>query len=189
MKQKTIFLDRDGTVIKEVNYLSDLSQICLLEGVGQALNRLKEAGYFLALVTNQSGVARGYFDEGFVEASFEELNRHLAPFGATFDAMEYCPHHKDGQAPYNQPCLCRKPLPQMIERLTEEHDLDKEGSWMLGDKLCDVELGLNAHIKPGLVLTGYGVKSRVEVEAKHPHTAVFSGLEEFTNHLLGPVIS
>jgi len=185
MKQKAIFLDRDGTLIKESHYLSDLSQVQLLDQVPEALARLKQAGYFLGMVTNQSGVARGYFTEAFVGDVFELLNQQLTPHGAGLDAMEYCPHHKDGKPPLNQPCHCRKPLPGMLEQMVEKFNLDLEGSWMLGDKMCDVELGVNAGVSAGLVLSGYGEKEKQAVLEKHPTAHVFAGLSAFADFLLG----
>ena len=184
MKQKAVFFDRDGTLIREAQYLSELSDIRLFSDTADALARLKARGYFLAMVTNQSGVARGYFPESFVFEAFEHLNQLLSPFGATIDAMEYCPHHPDGQPPYNQACSCRKPQPEMIHRLAERFELDLGKSWVLGDKLCDVELGLKAHVRSGLVLTGYGAKVAEQVQQKHPQIPTFQSLTQFADHLL-----
>jgi len=183
MKQKAIFFDRDGTLIKEVHYLNQLSQIELCPGAS-ALSQLKQQGYFLAMVTNQSGVSRGFFPESFVREAYDAINIQLSAMGASLDALEYCPHHPEGKAPFNLGCVCRKPQPGMIHRLSKRFKLDLDSSWVVGDKICDIELGHNAGLQSALVLTGHGQKEREKVIQKYPHTPVFADIGQFALHLL-----
>lgn len=186
MSQKAVFFDRDGTLIKEAHYLSSLDQIELLPGAVECLQQLKQAGYFTAMVTNQSGVARGYFPEAFVFEAYEYIQRLLEPEGAQLDALAYCPHHPKGTVePFNVACSCRKPEPGMIERLAEENDLDPNGSWVFGDKLCDVELAVNAGLIPGLVLTGYGMGEQEAVLGRFPQTQIAADLLDVRDLVLG----
>ena len=186
MSQKAVFFDRDGTLIREAHYLSQLEDIELLPGAVECLKALKEAGYFLALVTNQSGVARGYFPEDFVYEAYAYIQRLLEPQGAALDALAYCPHHVKGTVePYNVSCDCRKPEPGMIRQLADEHDLDLHGSWVFGDRDCDVELAVNAGALPGLVLTGYGAGEKEEVLKRFPQTQVAKDLFEVKRLVLG----
>ncbi|MDT8447592.1 MAG: HAD family hydrolase [bacterium] len=186
MNQKAVFFDRDGTLIREAHYLSKLEDIQLLPGAAECLRDLRAAGYFTALVTNQSGVARGYFPESFVQEAFEYLQELLKAEGAQLDAMAYCPHHLKGTlAPYNRDCDCRKPKPGMIQLLTQTHGLALEGSWVFGDRDCDVELAVNAGVNPALVLTGYGQGEQAKVLAQFPQTAVVEDLLAARDLVLG----
>ncbi len=157
-----IFLDRDGTIVEEVNYLSRIEDMVLIEGAARALRSLKEEGFFLVVVTNQAGVARGYFDARTVMELNAELNRWLEKEGAQIDAFYYCPHHPD----FGAPCDCRKPSPGMVELAAREHSIDLENSWVVGDKLSDVGAGARAGCKTALVLTGYGKKELLRCEEK-----------------------
>ena len=147
-----VFLDRDGTLIREVNYLRRLEDLELLPRVPDALRRLGRAGYLCLVVTNQSGVARGYFDLGFVEAAHRELDRRLRAAGAGVDGFYVCPHHPDRTGP----CGCRKPAPGMVLRAAAEWGVDPRESWVVGDKLEDILLARNAGCRSALVRTGYG---------------------------------
>jgi D-glycero-D-manno-heptose 1,7-bisphosphate phosphatase len=152
-----VFLDRDGTLIEECGYLDKLEDIVLLAGTVDALGLLRDAGYALVLVTNQAGVARGFFDEAFVRAAHGHLAAMLATAGVVLDGYYYCPHHPDGVvAEYARVCRCRKPAPGMVERAARELDLDVERSFVVGDKWLDVELASNAGARGLLVRTGYG---------------------------------
>ena len=173
---KAVFFDRDGTLIVEAHYLDRLDQVKLFETAGPALLRLKEAGYLLLMVTNQSGVARGYFPESFVAEANQELNRQLAAFGVALDGAAYCPHHLKGEPPYNVDCDCRKPKTGMIEQLCRQFEVDREGSWVVGDKLCDVELGYNAQMRSAVVLTGHGAKEQPGVQQRFPNTPILADL-------------
>lgn len=165
MGKKVIFLDRDGTVNEEVNYLHRPEDLRLLPGVPQAVRRFNEAGYQVVVVTNQAGVARGYYTEKEVEALHEYLNRILGAEGAHVDAFYYCPHHPEyGIGPYKTECLCRKPGIGMFEQAERafKEGINKEDSYMIGDKLLDTEAGHGYGVKSILVGTGYGGKIREE---------------------------
>jgi D-glycero-D-manno-heptose 1,7-bisphosphate phosphatase len=161
-----VFLDRDGTLIEERNYLDRLDLIAPVPGVAGALARLRDAGFALVLVSNQAGVARGYFDESFVRAAHEHLAALFARDGIVLDGYYYCPHHPEGVVEgYRRECRCRKPAPGMVEDAARDLDLDVARSFVIGDKWLDVELARNAGARGILVRTGYGADS----EAEPPH--------------------
>jgi D-glycero-D-manno-heptose 1,7-bisphosphate phosphatase len=152
-----VFLDRDGTIIEERGYLDKLEAIALFADTTIALRLLREAGYALVLVTNQAGVARGFFDEAFVQEAHRHLAGLLAAEGITLDGYYYCPHHPDGVIPeYSHVCRCRKPGPGMVEQAVRDLDIDLDRSFVVGDKWLDVELATNAGARGILVRTGYG---------------------------------
>jgi D,D-heptose 1,7-bisphosphate phosphatase len=149
---KAVFLDRDGTLIVNRHYGSDPGGIELLAGVAEGLRKLREAGYKLVLVSNQSGVARGYFDEGAVARMHDRLQRMLNRHGAALDGLEYCPHHPEGiMPPYAIECACRKPAPGMLLRAARKHSVNLSASWMVGDIETDVEAGRRAGTRTVLV--------------------------------------
>lgn len=155
--ERVVFLDRDGTLNREVHYLHKISDLLILPGVPEALKLLKDAGYKLVVVTNQAGVARGYYREEDVEALHAYMNRILAPMGGAIDAFYFCPHHPEhGKGIYKRKCRCRKPDTGMFEKAQEHFSVDKEHSFMIGDKLLDVEAGKNYGVVSILVGTGYG---------------------------------
>jgi len=150
MKRPVVFLDRDGTINEEVGYLNHLSRFKLLPRVGEALKLLKEAGFATVLVTNQSGIARGFFPASLVEEVHQRLQEELSRFGAELDAIYYCPHHpSDG-------CRCRKPKPGMVEMAAKELALDLSRAFVVGDRFTDLLLAREIGAKGVLVLTGYG---------------------------------
>ena len=151
--KRAIFLDRDGTINVEKNYLIDPAELVLLPGVGAALRRGREAGYLLVVVTNQSGVARGYFTTSAVDALHDHLQQELRPYGVQIDAFYHCPHHPEHGGGR---CRCRKGAPGMLLQAAQEHQIDLSASWMIGDKPSDVEAGINAGCRSILVRTGYG---------------------------------
>lgn len=157
--RRAVFLDRDGTLIREVGYLSDLADLELLPGATSALRRLGEAGYLRLVVTNQSGVARGYFPLRFVEATHRELRRRLREQGADIEGFYVCPHHPD----FTGACECRKPKLGLVSAAAREWGADLASSWVVGDKLGDVELGRGAGCRTALVLTGYGGETAAEL--------------------------
>ena len=153
---RAVFLDRDGTVNEEVGYLSDLGQLKLLPGAAEAIRRLNAAGFKVVLVTNQSGVARGYFPESFVQETHDRLERMLAVAGARLDGIYYCPHHPHaGILHYTVTCDCRKPGTGLLDRAARELSIDVSRSFMVGDKWSDVELGQRAGTRSILVRTGF----------------------------------
>jgi D-glycero-D-manno-heptose 1,7-bisphosphate phosphatase len=156
-KRRAVFLDRDGTINVEVQYLSDVSKFQFIPGVPWALKRLKEAGYLLVVVTNQSGIGRGYYDEAALDSIHQHMHADLASFGAAIDACYFCPHHPEhAVGEYRKECGCRKPLPGMLQQAAADLDIDLAASFMIGDKLADVEAGINAGCTSLMVLTGYG---------------------------------
>ena len=149
---KAIFLDRDGTLIVNRHYGSNPDEIELLDGVVEGLVALRGAGYKLLLVSNQSGIARGYFDEGTVARMHDRLQRMLDSHGAALDGLEYCPHHPEGIAsPYAVECSCRKPAPGMLHRAARKHSVNLSASWMIGDIEADIEAGRRAGARTILV--------------------------------------
>jgi D-glycero-D-manno-heptose 1,7-bisphosphate phosphatase len=152
---RAVFLDRDGTVNEEVGYLSDLKQLNVIPGAGAAIRRLNEAGFKVVLVTNQSGVARGYFPESFVLDTHALLEQKLRNEGARLDGIYYCPHHPTaGNSRYTTECDCRKPGTGMIYRAARDLDIDVKKSYVVGDKWSDVELGQRAGAHTILVRSG-----------------------------------
>jgi len=140
-RQAAVFLDRDGTLIREVNYLSGMAQIDILPGVAAALRRLRDGGFKLVMVTNQSGVARGFLSEADLQAIHAEIVDRLACAGARLDGIYYCPHHPtEGRETYRTVCECRKPKPGMIRRAAAELNIDPTISFVVGDQTIDLEL-------------------------------------------------
>jgi len=149
---KAVFLDRDGTLIVNRHYGSDPEAIELMPGVAEGLAALRGAGYRLVLASNQSGVARGFFDEAAVGRMHDRLQRMLDLEGAALDGLEYCPHHPEGVvAAYAVPCSCRKPEPGMIRNAARKHGIDLSSSWMIGDIEADIEAGRRAGTRTVLV--------------------------------------
>ncbi|MGH2710213.1 MAG: D-glycero-alpha-D-manno-heptose-1,7-bisphosphate 7-phosphatase [Actinomycetota bacterium] len=148
-----VFLDRDGTVIDEVGHLGEPERVVVLPGVPDALRRLADAGYALVMVTNQAGVARGYFTEADVEAVNAHTAELLLAEGVKLDGWYHCPHHPD----FTGPCACRKPAPGMLRTAARDLELDLESSWMVGDHPSDAAAGRAAGAKPVMVRTGHGL--------------------------------
>lgn len=149
-----VFLDRDGTLNDEVEYLHEPDQLRLLPGAARAVRLLNRAAVLVILVTNQAGIGRGYYSEAAMRALHRELAARLAARGAHLDAIYHCPHHPDDD------CDCRKPKPGMLLRAAAEHDIDLRRSFVIGDKMSDLEAGRRAGSNTILVLTGYGREER-----------------------------
>ncbi|OLE52342.1 MAG: D,D-heptose 1,7-bisphosphate phosphatase [Acidobacteria bacterium 13_1_20CM_3_53_8] len=157
MKRHAVFIDRDGTISDEVGYVNHPSRYKVYPYAAEAVRLLNEHGWLAILVTNQAGVARGYFAEEMIEKVHEILRRELESGGAHLDAVYYCAHHPSvGEPPYRFDCDCRKPKPGLIFRAAEEFNIDLEDSWMVGDRYGDVELARNAGVHSAFVLSGYG---------------------------------
>jgi len=140
--RRAIFLDRDDTIIRDVGYLDDPDAIEFLPGALDGMRQLAAAGFRLILITNQSGIARGYFDIQRLEQIHARLTGLLTAQQLKLDAIYYCPHHVDGNtAPYNVACDCRKPAPGMLLRAAADHGIDLPASVMIGDKPADVGSG------------------------------------------------
>ena len=166
MANRCVFLDRDGVICEEVNYMHNPSQFRLLPKTGDALRNLKKVNYMLVVVSNQSGVALGYFTEKDIQKVNCRMVDELGRCGVSLDGVYYCPHHPEGQGIYRKACDCRKPKPGMLKLAASELNIDLESSYMIGDKTSDIMAGLNAGCKTILVLTGYGKEelTRLRVE-------------------------
>ncbi|HUL31790.1 MAG TPA: HAD family hydrolase [Thermodesulfobacteriota bacterium] len=157
MAHKVVFLDRDGTINEEVGYVNHIGRFQLLPHAGQAIQLLNQQEWKAVVITNQSGVARGYFPESLVHQVHQKMRDLLKKDGAHLDGVYYCPHHPDiGMPPYRQKCRCRKPATGLIEEAVKELDLDTSQSFMIGDRGADIEFGRRVGAKTILVLTGYG---------------------------------
>jgi D-glycero-D-manno-heptose 1,7-bisphosphate phosphatase len=184
--ERAVFLDRDGTIIEEVGYLDRPERVELFPWTIDAVRVLNRAGLAVVLVSNQSGVARGFFTENVVDAVHERMATLLAEGGARIDAYYYCPHHPDGKVPeYAQTCSCRKPGRGLVDRAARELGIDPARSFVVGDRWLDVALGRAVGAQSLLVRTGYGASEEdrrpVDLEAD----AVVDNLIAATSWILG----
>ncbi|GEP91705.1 D,D-heptose 1,7-bisphosphate phosphatase [Chitinophaga terrae (ex Kim and Jung 2007)] len=153
--KKAVFIDKDGTLIQNIPYNVNTTRISLLPTVGPSLRRLKDAGYLLILVTNQAGVAYGYFKEAMLIHVFNRINQLLSEENVMIDGFYYCPHHPDARiGAYKKKCNCRKPGPGMLTDAAANYGIDLKGSWMIGDILDDVEAGNKCGCRSILVDNG-----------------------------------
>ncbi len=160
MKKPAVFIDRDGTVCEEVGYLSQVKDLRLIAGSAQAIRHIREAGWKAVIISNQSGVARGYLSEETVLTIHTTLRKMLQQQGAEIDGIYYCPHHPQGKPPYNIYCNCRKPESGMLLKAAEELHIDLKKSIVIGDKYSDVLTAQRLNIPGILVLTGFGKSER-----------------------------
>jgi D,D-heptose 1,7-bisphosphate phosphatase len=152
---KAVFIDKDGTLIHDVPYNVDPSRVRLQDGAARSLRQLKDEGFLLILVSNQSGVAHGYFEEKDLDRIREKLQEQLATENAALDGFYFCPHHPDGTVqPYAIHCECRKPKAGLLINAAKDFDIDLSNSWMIGDILNDVEAGNTAGCTSILVDNG-----------------------------------
>ena len=176
---RAVFLDRDGTLIEEVGYLDRVDRVALYPWSIDSVRVLSRAGLRLILVSNQSGVARGFFSEAVVD----EVHRHIAELlgagGARIDAYYYCPHHPDGSVEgYRQRCTCRKPGRGLVDRAIEEFGIDPTQSFVVGDRWLDVELANTVGARAVLLRTGYGM-----TEERRPRPTVAA--DAIVDNLIG----
>ena len=156
MKEKACFLDRDGTINIEVSYLHEPEKLILEKNVQQALKLLQDNNFKLIVITNQAGVARGMYEEKDITAVHKKMDDILAQYGVKIDAYYYCMHHPD----FNGKCGCRKPGTLLFQKAAEDFNLDLEKSFMVGDRLSDIEAGENAKCRKSyLVMSGYAQKT------------------------------
>ena len=159
MSRPYIILDRDGTVIEEKHYLSDPDQVALLPGAAEGLRRFQDQGFGLVIVSNQSGIGRGYFSAQTVARVNERMIQLLGREGVRIDGIYVCPHSpEDG-------CECRKPKPGLVIQAAKSLNFDATECWVIGDKTCDVELGNRVGAATLLVRTGYGSYSELTMAA------------------------
>ena len=157
MKRPAVFIDRDGTISEEVGYINHPSRFRVFPYSAEAIRILNEAGWLAILITNQAGVARGYFSEDVIHKVHDQLTRDLQNHSARLDAIYYCAHHPSvGEPPYRSDCDCRKPKTGLIEQAAKDFEIDLAASWMAGDRYSDVELARNAGLRSAFVLSGYG---------------------------------
>ncbi len=173
-KNKAIFLDRDGVINKEVSYLSNPEMFEFIEGSIEALKILKQKTYLLIIITNQAGIARGYFTEETLKAIHKKMINNLIQNGVELDDIYYCPHHPD----FTGSCGCRKPNPGMILKAKLKYNIDLTQSYVIGDTLNDIQTGQAANCKTVLVLTGYGKEEQKKIGSIIPDM-IFKNLKEF----------
>lgn len=166
MLLKAIFLDRDGCLIEEKDYLSCVEDLKIYDFSFEAVKLFKEKGYLIFVLTNQSGVARGYFTEDDVKEIHKEIQRQFREKDLSIDGFYYCPHYKNGKIEkYSIDCDCRKPKIGLIKQVLKDFpDIDLKNSYMIGDKFSDVQMGHNAGCKGILVKTGHGME---ELNSSH----------------------
>ena len=173
MKNKAVFLDRDGTINRDVGYPNSYHLIEIYPYSFQAVRLLNNLGFKVIVITNQSGVGRGLIKETELLDIHHRLHQDFLAQKAQIDAFYYCPHYLfSPEVRYRQDCSCRKPLPGLGLRAARDWQLDLSQSYMIGDKVEDIQFGLNLGVTPILVLTGYGEKSRQEL-ASSPHQPAF----------------
>ena len=177
-KQPAVFLDRDGTLIEEVNYLSRVEDLTLFPFTLEAVKMLKNNGFLVIVVTNQSGIGRGVYAESDMHAIHDAIQSELSD---AIDAFYFCPHLPcDG-------CKCRKPGLGMIESAMSDFEIDIERSWMVGDKKIDIETGQAADMSTALVLTGYGLSHKSLLQDLP--NVISTDLAEAANHIVGSISS
>jgi D-glycero-D-manno-heptose 1,7-bisphosphate phosphatase len=177
-------MDRDGTVSEEIGYMYHAGLYKTFPWSGPAIHRINESGMKAVLITNQSGVARGYFKESMVHEVHDLLQKDLARHGAMLDAIYFCPHGPNGG------CDCRKPNPGMLLRAERELNIDLKASYVIGDKHIDVETAYAAGAKAVLVLTGYGreERERHKTGERQPHLIAENLLEAVNAILAGEIL-
>jgi D-glycero-D-manno-heptose 1,7-bisphosphate phosphatase len=181
---RAIFLDRDGTMIAEVNYLRHPDQLKIFEATRTGLKKLFEAGFQLFIVSNQSGVGRGYFTMAEVEKVNDKLCEELAPAGIRIEKIYVAPEKPE------DPSRGRKPSPQFLFDARDEFNVDLGRSYMIGDKLIDLECGWNAGVKQSiLVRTGYGAETVREAPEQMARAIVMDDLDQAANWILSDFFS
>jgi D-glycero-D-manno-heptose 1,7-bisphosphate phosphatase len=162
---RAVFLDRDGTIMEDTSSLGDVERVVLIPSAAVALRRLRDAGYKLFIITNQSGIGRGYFPREVVEQIHAHLDEQFGKAGVQFDRYYVCPHHPEDN------CDCRKPKPKYLLDAAREYGLDLGRCFMVGDRASDIGAGVNAGVKTILVLTGAGQETLTKNETKPDHVA------------------
>ncbi|HUR33799.1 MAG TPA: HAD family hydrolase [Vicinamibacterales bacterium] len=180
-----VFLDRDGTLIEEVGYLDRPERIVLYPFAADAIRALNRAGIRIVMVTNQSGVARGFFTEAVVERCHRHIADLLGAAGAHIDAYYYCPHHPDGRVPqYAVRCDCRKPGRALVDRAVREFGVDPARSFTVGDRWVDIGLARTVGARGVLVRTGYGASEEHKRPADRSAHAVVDNLAAAASWIL-----
>ncbi len=158
MKRPAVFIDRDGTVNEQMGYINHLSRFVMLSGSAEAIKLLNRHNFLAIIVSNQSGVARGYYPIELVEDVHSHMRTLMEEEGAFVDGIFFCPHYVKGSVPeYSIECDCRKPGTGLIEKACKAFDIDMENSYVIGDRYSDIELAFRLNLKGILVSTGYGL--------------------------------
>jgi D,D-heptose 1,7-bisphosphate phosphatase len=178
LKQKAVFLDRDGTLNFDPGYLGDPDKFRFLPGVVDALKRLREGGYLIFVVSNQSGIARGFFSEEDLRRIHDKMVTALRDEGVTLDGIYYCPHHPADQ------CICRKPSPAMVLDASSRYSVALEDSFFIGDRLSDIQTGRRAGCGTILVLTGAGRETLGDLAASLRPDCVARDLDDAVTWIL-----
>jgi len=181
MQPRFVLLDRDGTLIVERHYLSEPHQVELISGAAKGLRKLNRMGLGLAVITNQSGIGRGFFDKARLDLIHRRLCELLQAEGVHLNGLYFCPHRPEDA------CSCHKPRPGLVELAAKELGFDPKTSFLIGDKPCDLELGRRVGATTFLVRTGYGARTAAEVEV--PPDYVVEDVWEAARvigHLLAP---
>ena len=176
--RRAVFLDRDGTILVEKEYLADPDQAELIPGAAEGLRRLADAGFALVVVTNQSGIARGMYGIAEYEAVDARMRELLRAHGVEITASYYCPHHPD----FTGACDCRKPAPGLFEQAVRELDIDPLRSWLIGDRLRDVVPARTLGARAVLVRTGYGAEEAQDAPAD---VGIAADLDDAAESILG----
>jgi D-glycero-D-manno-heptose 1,7-bisphosphate phosphatase len=186
-----VFFDRDGTLNEDVGYLRMPEEMRLIPGAAEAVRLLNDRQILTCVISNQSGVARGFLTEADLIPIHDRLQEQLAAAGAHLDRIYYCPHHAtEGRPPYNIDCTCRKPRTGMLRRAAEELSIALAKSFVIGDKALDVEVGKAAGAYAILVLTGFGGSSidecrRSGVTPDFVAPTIVEAVNHITHHLEG----
>lgn len=166
-RRKAAFIDRDGVINEERHYVHRIEDFALLPGVPEGLALLRDAGFLLIVVTNQAGIARGYYDRAAVDTLHQHLRAQLATHGVALDAIYLCPHHPDGSVPaLAVACDCRKPAPGMLLQAARDFDIDLAASVLVGDKAGDIDAGRHAGLtRMALVESGHAISAEERAAA------------------------
>lgn len=175
-KRPAIFLDRDGTINVEKHYLYKLEDWEWIPGAIETIGEFNKAGYSVVIVSNQAGIARGYYGEVDLQRLNQFIQKELAKTGAQVDRFYHCPHHPE----FTGECDCRKPKCGMLLRATLELNLDLTRSWLIGDKLTDIQAARAAGVKAVMVRTGYGVYDGKKLGN---NTLIFNTISEAGKHI------
>lgn len=176
MTKRAVFLDRDGTINVDVGYPSRYEQVKIYAFSFEAVRKINAAGFLTVVVTNQSGIGRGFLTEDDLRAIHARMAEEFLAHGARIDAFYFCPHYDLSEIPrYRLDCPCRKPKPEMALRAAADLGLDLSRSYMIGDKVEDVEFGLAAGAAPVLVRTGYGPSAEIRLRERAVSPAAVAG--------------
>ena len=174
-RRRAVFLDRDGTINEDTGYLSNPNDLQLIPGSAEAIRTLNHRGWLAIVISNQSGIGRGFFTEEELRAVHQRLVAELAQHGARLDAIYYCPHTPDDQ------CQCRKPQAGLLEQAAQHLQVDCTHSWMVGDHDTDVLAGASMGCRTALVLTGHGQNQSLD---RFPPDLVAPNLASVVAHIL-----